>query len=107
MQASGDLLQSTLTGDDDTRNLLTPGVDLNPSLLTNEMDNHRKTIGKIRSDKLPDKHSSVGIIPNEQDRRGFDTRGCQNSSFSSTQDVLKILTGRLIDDEQNGRRPDK
>ena len=29
------------------------------------------------------------------------TRGCQNISFTDTQDILNILIGRLTGDEQN------
>ena len=44
-----DGLPSTLTEDADLRNLLTPGVDLNPSLSlsTKVKENHVKTFGKL------------------------------------------------------------
>ena len=44
-QASGD--QSTLTEDDDTRNLLSLGLELNPNLSKMVKEPHRNTFGKF------------------------------------------------------------
>ena len=46
-QASGDWLQSTLTEDDDTRNLLSLGLELNPNLSIMVKETHRNTFGKF------------------------------------------------------------
>ena len=44
----------------------------------------------------------VGIIPNEQISRYTCISGCQNYSFSNTQDILNILTGSFLENEWDG-----
>ena len=48
-QATGDRLLFMLIEDDDMRNLLSPGVHLNPSLVMNVKENHRNTLGTFGS----------------------------------------------------------
>ena len=52
-QASGDRLQSTLKDDGDMRNLLSPGVELIPNMLTKVNGNYLKTFGNFDFTNFP------------------------------------------------------
>ena len=97
-----------LTEDDDIRNLLTPGVDLHPCLVTKVKENDSDAFGKFDLTNLPTEplgasshviacghHSQLSQIVENC------TRACQNSSFSHTRDILHILIGSLLEDERN------
>ena len=55
---------------------------------------------EILIDKFPSQHCNLLYF-----RRSVETstRGCQNYSIWNTQDILNILTGSLLDYEEDGR----
>ena len=90
--------------DDDIRNLLTSGVELNPSLLTRVRENHWKTIGQFHVANFPWCIFACDCVSASFQMSQIvetSTRHCQNSSFSSTQDILNILIGSLLEDQHS------
>ena len=107
--ASGDRLPSTLTEDDDIRNLPSLGVDLNPSLLSRVKDHQKNTFGQFDLTSFPIHTATWCVFARDfmwasfQMSRIVETYigGCPNRSFSNTQDMLNILIGSLLEDEHN------
>ena len=94
--------------DDDIRNLLTPGVDLNPTLSTKVEEYHRKTFGNFTLTHCPRNTATWCIFARDcmwafQTSRIVETctRGCQNSSFSNTFEILNELIWSLHENEQS------
>ena len=96
-----DWLQSTLKDDGDIRNVLSPRVELSPNLLTIVKENRKKTFGTLHLTNIPIHTATWCVFARDcmwasfQMRRIVETytRGCQNSSFTNTQDILNIMNG--------------
>ena len=94
--------------DDDMTNLLSPGVKLVSNLVTRIEQDLKKTFGKLILTCSPVNTATWCIFGRDctwtsfqMSSRSVETciRGCQNYSFSNTQD---ILTGSLLEQEQDG-----
>ena len=107
VQASGDGLQSN--EHDDTTNIMFPGVELLPNLVAWVEENLKKTFGNLNLTRSPVNTAKWCIFARDcmwasfQMSRSVDTciSGCQNYSFSNTQDILNILTGSFLENERD------
>ena len=109
-QLLGDRLPSTVTEVDDIRNLLSAGVDMKSSLSSKVEENHTKTFGKFDLTNVPVKTAKWCFFSRDcmwasfRKSTSVETyiRGCQNDSFSNTQDIPNMLIGSLLENEQEG-----
>ena len=92
------------------KNLLAPGVKHDPSFVTGVGKYHKQTCGILGLTNIPINKAAWCvfardckwcIIANEP-KSGDVHQSCQNSSLSNTLDILNILIGCLLEDEQDG-----
>ena len=96
--------------DVDMTYLLSPGVKLLPNWVTRIEENLMKTFGKLNLTHFQVNTATwctfarYCMWASFQMSRSIDTctRDCQNYSISNTQDILTILTGSFLENEQNG-----